>query len=208
MAQVVQCPNCRSTNVVKTTTGKVTERAAAFGAGMVVGVTKVAANNLLFEGAGRLIPNFSQSLASLAPVEYVCHACDCLFKTTFSADGEIKETSLKKLPMPEKIIEQVRTKYIQTIRKERPFISAVIFGLLALYGLIYVFIGIANDSFWAAGVQIVLGFCTWVIFSIPAVIKWRKISLLNQEIDKSERQSLRKFKHSHRELFTQYSQYN
>lgn len=200
----VQCPNCSSINVCKTTVGSVTRGAAALGGAVAEGALKAVANAYLFEGAGRLIPKFGGSLACLASVEYVCRECDCLFKTTFYENGKVKGIVLKKLPMPEEIITKVREEYLQTLRKKRPYISTAILVLLTLYCLIYMCMGIANES----GLQFVLAFCFVIPFLIPAIIKWNKISSLNKEIKRNEKQTLQEFKYSHKELFRQYSQYN
>lgn len=188
--------------------GKVTQGAASFAGGFIEGTTKAVANELVFDGAGRLVPKFGQSLAALAPVEYVCHACDCLFKTTFYTDGNIKEIALKKLPMPENIIRQIRDGYIEGIRKKRPYISTVIFSLLAIYGYIYFFIGLVNDSFFGGAFQIVFGLIWGTGFLIPSIFKIRKIVSINKEVEQCEGLSLREFKQTHRDLFSDYPQYN
>lgn len=101
MAQV-KCPHCNSNNVAKTIKGRVAKGAASFGGGFVEGVIKEVANGLLFDGAGRFIPKFGESLASLAPVEYVCQECDCLFSTLISADGDVGKKTIKNIPCQRK----------------------------------------------------------------------------------------------------------
>ncbi len=66
----IQRPHCRSNNVFKTMMGKAKQAAASFGGGFAEGLVKAVADNLIMDGAGRLVPKFGKSLAALAPVEY------------------------------------------------------------------------------------------------------------------------------------------
>lgn len=199
MAQV-KCPHCNSNNVAKTIKGRVAKGAASFGGGFVEGVIKEVANGLLFDGAGRFIPKFGESLASLAPVEYVCQECDCLFSTLISADGDVGKKTIKKYPMPKEIIEKEREAYVSILRKKRPFISMAIFAFLTFYCLVYMFFGNGFQSFCS--------FIFAILVIIPTILKWREISSLNQQIEECEMQSPRDFKNLHKELFRKYSQYN
>lgn len=203
MAQV-QCPHCKSNNVSKTVKGNVIQTAASFGGGFVEGVVEESANVILFEGAGKFVPQFGNKLASYAPIEFVCNSCDCLFNAVVTTDGDAKNTTVKKLPMPEEIIDSVRLNYIRSIKKKRPYISTVIFALLTLYCVVYMFIGIADNN----GVQIFFSLVLAIPFLIPTIFKFKKISALNHEISECEAQTAREFKQSHRDLFSQYTQYN
>lgn len=203
MGQIL-CPHCGNIAVTKTTKGTVTRAAAQFGGGFVEGATKALADGFLFEGAGRLVPKFGNNVASLLSIEHICKACDCLFKATLYPDGEVKEISLKKLPVPESIIEKEKAQYIQDLRASRPYTATVILALISLYCIVYMFIGVANES----GVQIVLSFFFAIPFIIPAIIKWNKINTINREIENCEDMDLREFKHSHRDIFSKYTQYN
>lgn len=203
MAQV-QCPHCKSNNVSKTVKGNVVQTAASFGGGFVEGVVKESANELLFEGAGKFVPKFGNKLASYAPIEYVCNSCDCLFNAVVTTDGDAKNTTVKKLPMPEEIIGTVRLNYIQSIKKKRPYASTAIFALITLYCIVCMLIGVADNN----GVQIVLSFVLAIPFLIPAIFKFKKISALNHEIEECNIQSPREFKIAHRDLFRAYTQYN
>ena len=106
--------------------------------------------------------------------------------------------------MPVEIIEREREKYIQALRKKRPYVSTVILSLITLYLVINMCIGVANES----GVTIVLSLLMAIPFMIPTIFKFKKISALNHEIQDCEMQDAIEFKHSHRELFCQYKQYN
>lgn len=200
----VQCPNCRSTNVSKTATGKVTSGAKDAGT-----VAAMVGGHILGEAVGiSIVGKAASSLGkwalSYAPVEYVCNACDSLFTATFSTEEEIREISLKKPPLPEVIIEEVRTEYIQTIKNKRPYVATIIFALLTLYCYICMFLAVADDN----GFQIFLSFIFAILFLIPTILKWKKIGSLNQEIRMCENQSARDFKHSHKGLFSKYKQFN
>lgn len=200
----IRCPHCESNNVSRTTKGKITNAVAAFGGGFVEGVVQETANGLLFDGAGKFVPKFGGALASYAPIEYVCNSCDCVFKALISSDGDMKSSTVKKPPMPEEIIEEVRANYIQSIKQERPYTSMIIFALITLYCIICMYHGVINDR----GFQIFISLLFSIPFLIPTIIKLNKISSINKEIANCEAQSAREFKQSHRDLFSQYTQYN
>lgn len=200
----LRCPHCGSDLIVSTTKGSIIKNAAEFGGVVLDGVVKTVANNVLFEGAGRLIPKVGQGLANMVSEECVCQDCDCLFSTSYDSEGDVKGTTLKKRPMPEQLVAQVRDGYVKKLQNDRPYVSTWIFGLLTLYCFVWFIIGAMDSS----GGQIVFGQLFGIIFLIPTIIKWNKISSLNKEIEECELQTLREFKHSHRDLFRQYSQYN
>lgn len=187
MAQI-KCPHCNSGNVAKSMKG---------------GLGRSSSGSPITLGMGRST-SMGNGLSSQTPVEYICYDCDCLFNEVFTQDGEIQETTIKKAPVPDEIIEQVRNGLTEPLKKERPYISAVIFALLTLYCLIYIFIGISNDSM----VQVIFATFCGTLFIIPAVLKFKKISRLNSEIEELELPSPREFKKTHKDLFREYSQYN
>lgn len=204
MSTLIKCPHCGQATVATTTKGSVSNVAAHFGGGFAEGAAKALANDLLFDGAGAFVPKFGNKLANLVPLEYICKSCDCIFQASLSSDGDIKKVALTKLPMPVEIIEREREKYIQALRKKRPYVSTLILSLITLYLVIYMCIGVANES----GVTIVLSLLMAIPFMIPTIFKFKKISALNHEIEDCEMQDAIEFKHSHRELFCQYKQYN
>lgn len=188
MSTTIKCPHCNSGNVAKSMKG---------------GLGKVNSGSPITLGMGRST-GLSGTLGNQAPVEYICYDCDCLFNEVFTQDGEIQETTIKKAPVPDEIIEQVRNGLTEPLKKERPYVSAVIFTLLTLYCLICFFIGVSEDS----GIQIFLAFLFGIPMLIPAILKWKKIARLNNEIEELETPSPREFKKAHKDLFRQYSQYN
>ena len=204
MSKIIRCPHCGSNNVSRTTKGKVTSYAAAFGGGFVEGTIKEVVNSAFFDGAGDFVPKFGSTLASYAPIEYVCDSCDCIFKAYLSPDGDVKDSTVKKPPMPEKIIEEVRENYIKSIKKKRPYTSMIIFAIITIYCYVCMYVGQTNDSDF----QIFLSLIFSIAFLIPTIIKWKKVSSLNHEILDCEAQTAREFKQSHRDLFSQYTQYN
>lgn len=191
----VKCPHCNSSNIAKTMKGGLAKGSLDF--------SSASKTNTIPLGMGRMT-GVGGDNASLAPVEYICYDCDCLFNEVFTVDGEVKETTIKKEPVPDEVIEQVRAELVNPLKKERPYVSAVIFALLTLYCVIYIFVGISNDSM----VQVVLATFFGTLFIIPTVLKFKKISKLNREIEEYEMPSTREFKKQHKDLFRAYSQYN
>lgn len=207
MAQL-KCPHCSSENVSKTTTGKVTQGAKVAGTVAVTVGGKVLGEYTGVSVLGKGVSMAGKYAISQTPIEFVCNACDSLFKATFDTDGSPREVTLKKLPMPNEIIEKEKETYLNEIKKKKPIVSAIIFALLTIYCYIFIFFGFSNDSAVAGGLQIFMGFIFGTIFLIPAILKMRKITSINHEIEECEKQSLREFKHLHKELFYQYRQYH
>lgn len=200
----LQCPHCGSNNVTKTTTGKVTTGAKNTG---IVALTiggKMIDDYTGIPFVGKGVAAAGKWALSFTPIEFVCNSCDSLFNSVFNSDGEVQDIKLKKTPMPIEIIENVRAEYIQTIRKKRPIISAIIYSLFTLYCLIYLVMGIAEEFYG----RIIVSFLFLIPFGIVAIFKFVKISQLNNQITECESQSPLDFKHLHRDLFYQYSQYN
>lgn len=199
----VQCPHCGSNDVSKSTVGQATTVAKQVG-----NVAFAIGGKVIGEYAGVSLVGKGVSCAgkwalSFTPIEFVCNTCDTLFDTTFDTEGEIREITLKKTPMPEEIIEKLREEYILTTKKKRPYLSAVIFSFLTLECFSCFLVGISNDAF-----QTFCGIIMGIIVIIPTIIKWSKIVSLNKEIADCKRQSLREFKHLHKNLFSQYKQFN
>lgn len=203
MAQI-KCPHCQSNNISKTTTGKISSGVKEVGKGTLAVGGKMAEDSIGVPFLGRALSGVGKWGLSFIPVEFVCNSCDSLFVATFDTDEELRDIELKKLPMPEEIISRVRGSHIETLKKKRPYISMVIFALLTLYCLMYMFIGVSEDNSF----QVFVSFIFAIPFLIPTILKWRKISSLNQQIEECEMKSPRDFKKSHRDLFREYSQYN
>lgn len=202
--EIIECPHCGRGTINRTTKGAVTQNAAQIGGQVAQFATKEIANSVIFDGAGRYVPKFGDQLASLVSVEHVCDNCDCLFMAKFFKDGILKELSIKKFPMPNEIIEKVREEYIQSLKDDKPIISSIIFLLLTLYFFVYMFMGVADDN----GFQVAFNFLLMIPCLILSILKGRKIASLNEEIGECESQLPLDFKRSHRELFSQYKQYN
>lgn len=200
----LKCPHCQSSSVTKTTVGKVTTGAKEVGKIALTVGGKVIDESIGFSLVGKGMAMAGKWALSYTPVEFVCNSCDSIFNTVFDDEGSIREITIKKLPMPDRIIEQVRAEYIQKLQKMRPYISAVVFSLLTLYFNIFMFKGIADDN----GFQIFICFFLAIPFLIPAILKFKKISKLNNEITECTTQTLMEFKRSHRDLFLEYRQYN
>ena len=200
----LKCPHCRSNNISKTTAGNISSGAKEVGKGTFVVGGKLAENFTGVPFLGKALSSVGKWGLSFIPVEFVCNSCDSLFVATFDTDEELREITLKKLPMPEEIISRVRYTHIETLKKKRPYISMVIFALLTLYCLVCMFIGVSAEN----GFLIFISFIFAIPFLIPTILKWRKISSLNQQIEECEMESPREFKKSHKDLFHEYSQYN
>lgn len=200
----LKCPHCSSRNVSKTLTGNVTNGAKSAGKVAAVVGGKLLENYLGIPLVGKATSAVGKWAISYAPIEFVCNACDSVFMVTFSSDEEIREISLKKRPMPNEIINSVREDYLESVRKERPFLSAGVFTCFTLYCAIYFFGGVYDDKIF----QCILSGFFGLPFLIIAIAKWNDIRRLNQEIEMSAAQSPREFKHSHKDLFSQYKQYN
>lgn len=200
----LQCPHCKSSNVEKTLTGKVSSGAKDVGNFVASFGGKALGESIGFSMAGRAASEAGKWALSYTPIEFVCNACDSVFSTSFDTDGTPREIQLKKLPLPEAIIEKERASYIQALQRKRPYISAVIFLLMTLYCIICMFMGVADDN----GVQIFFSFIFSIPFIIPTILKFKRISKINVEIAECEEQLPLDYKRSHRGQFTQYKQYN
>lgn len=200
----LQCPHCRSNNISKTTAGKISSGAKEVGKGTLAVGGKFAEDSTGVPFLGKALSGVGKWGLSFIPVEFVCNSCDSLFVATFDTDEELREITLKKLPFPKEIISRVRDTYIETIKKKRPYISMFVFALLTLYCLVCMFIGASEEN----GIQIFFSFIFAILFLIPTIMKWRKVSSLNKQIEECEGQTLREFKHAHRDLFSNYHQYN
>lgn len=203
MAQV-KCPHCQSNNTSKTVVGKISSGTKDVGKVTLAVGGKMVEDSTGIPFLGRAISGVGKWGLNFIPVEFICNSCDSLFVAILDNDDEVQKITLKKLPMPEEIISQVRDSHIKTIKKRRPYISMVVFALLTLYSLVYTFIGISEDD----GIQMFFSQLFVILFLIPTILKWRKISSLNKQIEECECQTLRAFKHAHRDLFSKYHQYN
>lgn len=122
-------------------------------------------------------------------------------------------TSFGRPSMPDYIIEQVRNKHIETLRRKRPYISSIIFSGLSLYFTygIYASYATASEANFmesiVGGFVILMCIVLLIISLIITIVKWRRISSLNKEINTCENQTLQEFYHSHKELFSEYKQY-
>lgn len=122
-------------------------------------------------------------------------------------------TSFGRPSMPDHIIEQVRNKHIETLRKKRPYISSIIFAGLSLYFTYGIYTSSVKTSeadfmeSMAGGCGILMCIVLLIISLIIAIVKWHKISSLNEDINTCENQTLQEFYHSHKELFSEYKQY-
>lgn len=188
----------------KTTTGEISSGAKEVGKGTLAVGGKMVEDSTGVPFLGRVLSGVGKWGLSFIPVEFVCNSCDSLFVATFDTDEELREITLKKLPMPEEIISRVRDSHIETLKKKRSYISMVIFALLTLYSLVCMFMGVSEDKSF----QVFVSFIFAIPFLIPTILKWRKISSLNQQIEECEMESPREFKKSHKDLFREYSQYN
>lgn len=106
--------------------------------------------------------------------------------------------------MPEELILQIRDSYVEDLRHKRPIISSVIWSALAIYCLVFMFIGVAEED----GVRIAVAFFMSIPFIIVAVVKLNKIRSINREISECESIPLQEFKMKYRALFRKYPQYS
>lgn len=184
--------------------GKITDTTKEIGKGTITVGGKIAESQTGVKFLGKIVSCVGKWGLSFIPIEFVCNNCDSMFTVTFDTNEDVQDIKLKKLPMPEEIILQAQNYYIESLKKKRPYISMVIFALLTLYCVVYLFIGFSDGNV----LQIAVAFFFAIPFLIPTILKCRKISSLNRQIEECNYQSPREFKNTHKYLFRNYPQYN
>ncbi|MDE5829274.1 MAG: hypothetical protein K2H48_04710 [Duncaniella sp.] len=119
----------------------------------------------------------------------------------------ITNVGVARLAIPDEVIEQVRAEYVSELKNKRPYVSFTIFALITLYCVVCMFFIEDTSTMMGAG-QLLIGMFCIVIFIIPTIIKWNKISSLNDQIETIENLPLRDFLHQHKDMFSQYLQIN
>ncbi|MGM9815771.1 MAG: hypothetical protein ACI304_01775 [Lepagella sp.] len=220
MASLI-CPHCGCANISAVSyeySGKATatQYTAAFAGVFMDGAGKEIANQIVpgagllfsvFKPGQKLAANVADKLTTPTSGNCVCNNCDCLFNVQLDQQGEVKDVSLKKPPMPVEIIEQVRTTYIENQKMNRPYGAFATMGIVVFLSTWLCYAVYDPDS-WSSIFGVMMLCFLWLASLIISIVLVSKISKMNIEIRQSYRLSPLEFKRSHRNLFPQYPQYN
>lgn len=170
--------------------------------GMIVGVIIA---TLIGDKLDKGIDDFSSAVEDTKQYVFICAKCFHQW-TKFVCSGA-------DIYLPEQLICQVREEYINGLKRKRPIISTIIFGLLSAYCIYFTIVAAIDMSHadvftWTGGIvegfRFIFSSIMSLIFCIPFLFKWGKIKSLNMEISRSRSQTLDQFKHTHWSLFREY----